>query len=69
MCLGHNYRSRKEIIDFNNHLYKTILDLPELKHKAIYEDYFQSQGNEKSGGYVRVEFWEDEDDIRCERVE
>lgn len=67
--LGHNYRSCKEIIDFNNHLYKTILDLPELKHKAIYEDYFQSQGKEKSGGYVRVEFWEDEDDIRCERVE
>lgn len=66
--LEKNYRSRKEIIDFNNHLYKTILELPELKHKAIYEDYFQSQGNEKSGGYVRVEFLENEDDVRCERV-
>jgi len=67
--LGNNYRSRKEIIDFNNHLYKTMLELPELKHKAIYDDYYQSQGKEKSGGYVRVEFWENEDDVRCERVE
>lgn len=74
--LESNYRSRKEVIDFNNALYKEMLSLPELSNKQIYEDYYQKHGNNKSGGFVNIEFLkaseEQEkhlDDARCERIE
>ncbi len=74
-CLKDNYRSRKEIIDFNNELYKTMLNLPELGNKEIYKDYYQEQTESKPGGFVGIEFLKpDKDngkllaDVRCERV-
>ncbi len=74
--LESNYRSAKEVIDFNNAFYKEMLDLPELKNKAIYADFFQQQGKDKTGGFVSIEFLKgDEDaehtinDMRCARVE
>jgi len=74
--LESNYRSAKEVIDFNNAFYKKMLDLPELKNKKIYEDYFQQQGKDKTGGFVSIEFLkggeETEQTInetRCVRVE
>lgn len=54
--LQKNFRSRKEIIDFNNSLYKELIELPELNHKAIYADYFQDRGREDDGGFVSIEF-------------
>jgi len=73
--LESNYRSSKEIIDFNNAFYKQMLELPELKNKEIYADYFQKQGKNKTGGFVSIEFLKEEseektlDGVRCERVE
>jgi ATP-dependent exoDNAse (exonuclease V) beta subunit len=74
--LKKNYRSRKEVIDFNNAFYKELLELPELKNKSIYEDYYQEQGRESNGGYVEIEFLKDAEedelsihDYRCQRVE
>ncbi len=74
--LQKNYRSRKEVIDFNNALYKQLLELPELKNKSIYEDYFQEQGRNSDGGFVSIEFLKENEeeelsihDYRCQRVE
>jgi len=74
MNLAFNYRSRKEIVDFNNAFYETVLGFPELKNKNIYEDQAQRQGRDTDGGYVSIEFLEDNefsadlDTQRCERV-
>lgn len=54
--LAKNYRSSREIIDFNNALYKEMLQLPELKNKEIYADYFQEPGKDKAGGFVNIQF-------------
>lgn len=74
--LESNFRSSKAVIDFNNAFYKEMLELPELKNKNIYLDYFQKQGKKKEGGFVSIEFLKAEEDIenpldtvRCERVE
>jgi ATP-dependent exoDNAse (exonuclease V) beta subunit len=74
--LESNYRSTKEVIDFNNAFYKEMLDLPELKNKKIYEDYFQQQGKDKTGGFVSIEFLKADEaaeqtlnEARCARVE
>lgn len=73
--LEKNFRSRKEIIDFNNSLYKELLQLPELKNKAIYSDYQQEQGRNEAGGFVQIEFLKETQDdelslhdCRCLRV-
>ncbi|MBP6730702.1 MAG: UvrD-helicase domain-containing protein [Chitinophagales bacterium] len=74
--LESNFRSSEAVIDFNNALYRQMLELPELKNKNIYADYFQKQGKEKPGGFVSIEFLRGEeendksmDDVRNERVE
>ena len=76
ITLENNFRSRKEIVDFNNSLYKELLELPELKSKNIYADYFQKQGRKDDGGFVSIEFLKaDEEaelalnDVRAYRVE
>lgn len=73
--LEKNYRSRKEIVDFNNSLYKVLLDLPELRNKAIYADFYQETGTDKTGGFVSLEFLKASPDLeltledeRCLRV-
>lgn len=74
--LESNYRSTKEVIDFNNAFYAHALELPELKNKDIYTDFFQKQGKPKNGGFVSIEFLKPDNenekplaDVRCERVE
>lgn len=76
--LEKNFRSRKEVIDFNNALYKELLEVPELKNKAIYSDYHQLQGRKDDGGFVSIEFLDNNaereeetaiNDLRCQRVE
>ncbi len=74
--LESNFRSAKEVIDFNNVFYKEMLDLPELKNKDIYADFFQQQGKDKTGGFVSIEFLKGDEeaeqtinDARCARVE
>lgn len=55
-----NFRSTKEIIDFNNELYSYIADqLPE-ELKTFYEECEQDQIKEKPGGEVRVSFIDEE---------
>jgi ATP-dependent helicase/nuclease subunit A len=74
--LDYNYRSRNEVIAFNNDLFNTLRDIPELADKSIYEDAEQKPGLNKADGYVSIEFLaadgeEEEttlDDNRCNRV-
>lgn len=74
--LAKNYRSTREIIDFNNALYQVMLELPELKNKEIYADYYQEPGKVKSGGFVSIQFLKPDDtngetidDVRCKKIE
>jgi len=72
--LGKNFRSRKEIIEFNNSLYEIASGFTELRNKSIYEGQAQLPGHDLPGGLVSIEFLKDDDDSdldieRCERVE
>jgi ATP-dependent exoDNAse (exonuclease V) beta subunit len=61
LALDKNYRSRKEIIDFNNSFYEIIASQPEFAHKHIYQGHAQAQGRDTAGGYVSIDFLECED--------
>jgi ATP-dependent exoDNAse (exonuclease V) beta subunit len=58
LSLNKNYRSRKEIIDFNNQFYEIISAQPEFAHQHIYSGHAQLSGSEKEGGYVSIDFLE-----------
>jgi ATP-dependent exoDNAse (exonuclease V) beta subunit len=60
LALVKNYRSRKEIIDFNNSFYNVVSSLPEFAHQHIYEGQAQEQGRNTTGGYVSIDFLEPE---------
>jgi ATP-dependent exoDNAse (exonuclease V) beta subunit len=56
--LGSNYRSRKEIISFNNQLYSSLSEtLPET-YRRIYEQLEQKGNADNTGGCVSVEFFD-----------
>jgi ATP-dependent helicase/nuclease subunit A len=61
LALTKNYRSRKEIIDFNNSFYEIIATQPEFAHQHIYEGHAQQQGRDTAGGYVSIDFLDCED--------
>ncbi len=58
--LNTNYRSKSEIINFNNDFFRTILDLYDSEMPVLadaYELFEQSvPGHAKTGGYVGLEF-------------
>lgn len=63
--LGSNYRSLKNIVAFNNSLFSILPRLIDSDNKiddiiykteSLYSDVRQSCGNEKEGGYIRIEF-------------
>jgi len=69
-----NFRSRKEIIAFNNSFYDVISSLPGFGHPHIYEGQAQEQGRDTPGGYVSIDFLAEEDqvpytDTLCHHVE
>ncbi len=71
--LDTNYRSYKEIVDFNNHFFQVVAgeDDRELI-KNIYSRHQQKVSeNKKQGGYVSIELieFEDTDDYRTKRLD
>ena len=73
LSLHQNFRSKKEIIDFNNALYDFIARQPEFAHAHIYEKQAQVSGTEKEGGFVSIDFIEQQekdsyDDTVCYHV-
>ncbi|RZP06298.1 MAG: hypothetical protein EVA42_03905 [Flavobacteriales bacterium] len=59
--LPKNYRSKKEIIIFNNLFFKSISKLLSNKsHKHIFEESSSQKTNDKKGGYVSLKFLKQE---------
>ena len=52
-----NYRSQKEIIDFNNFFYAKLIDqLENEQTKKVYNKNLIQNAKNKKGGYVQIEF-------------
>ena len=73
--LGKNFRSAKEIIDFNNRFFTYVSSQLSKENRKIYEGLEQESGTRKKGGLVRIEFFgkgdsEDQsrDEIMLDRI-
>ena len=54
-----NYRSRKEIVDFNNDFFTFASDyFGDENHKNLYQKGNQQKNTNKEGGYIKIEFIE-----------
>jgi ATP-dependent exoDNAse (exonuclease V) beta subunit len=58
--LDKNYRSKREIIEFNNSIFKVLSDKLNERYRTIYSTLEQGFLAENTGGYVQVEFLEGE---------
>ena len=59
-----NYRSQKEIIEFNNFFYLKLID--QLEHeqtKKVYNKSLIQNAKNKQGGYVQIDFLNNDEDI------
>jgi ATP-dependent exoDNAse (exonuclease V) beta subunit len=57
--LEQNFRSKSEIVDFNNRFFRTIADNVLINGKEkIFEGLEQQYDPQKTGGYIRLEFLE-----------
>jgi len=54
--LDKNYRSKREIIEFNNSIFKVLSDKLNERYRSIYSTLEQGFVAENTGGYVQVEF-------------
>ena len=59
-----NYRSAKQIVEFNNALFQYFSQLPELVNKKIYKDVTQEHNPKNDGGYVKIDFIKQDEDNR-----
>ena len=60
--LDKNFRSKREVIEFNNSIFKTLSAKLNEKYKNIYDDLEQGFDPDNTGGLVQVEFIEGEKD-------
>jgi ATP-dependent helicase/nuclease subunit A len=58
--LNRNFRSKREIIEFNNSFFRLLSGKLDDKYQNIYEQLEQEFDPAKTGGYVSVEFLEGE---------
>lgn len=61
-----NYRSKKEIIEFNNDFFRTIANALHQKQKKIYDSLEQEFDPNNTGGYIQLEFLDDSNKIILE---
>ncbi|MBL7882448.1 MAG: UvrD-helicase domain-containing protein, partial [Bacteroidia bacterium] len=54
--LKNNFRSKREIIEFNNSFFKSIALKLNEKYQSIYHDLEQGFNPENTGGFVHIEF-------------
>lgn len=54
--LNKNFRSKREIIEFNNAFFRSLSAGLSEKYRGIYDDLEQEFSAENTGGYVQVEF-------------
>lgn len=65
--LSNNFRSKREIIEFNNAIFRTLSQQLNDKYRSIYDTLEQGFNPENKGGYVQVEFITDEKDLFTEK--
>jgi ATP-dependent exoDNAse (exonuclease V) beta subunit len=58
--LNRNFRSKREIIEFNNSLFRILSGKLNEKYRNIYDSLEQEFNHENIGGYVQVEFLEEQ---------
>ncbi|MBA3705324.1 MAG: UvrD-helicase domain-containing protein [Bacteroidetes bacterium] len=56
--LDKNYRSKREVIEFNNSIFRVLANKLNPKYQNIYENLEQGFSPENTGGFVQVEFIE-----------
>ncbi len=54
--LDKNYRSKREVIEFNNSIFKVLSGKLNEKYQVIYQGMEQGFNPENTGGFVQVEF-------------
>ncbi|MDD4603941.1 MAG: UvrD-helicase domain-containing protein [Bacteroidales bacterium] len=54
--LQRNFRSKQEIVTFNNRFFGFLSDLLDDNGKRVYRDLRQEVDPEKTGGYIRIQF-------------
>jgi len=54
-----NYRSRNNIVDFNNELYKVIKDHSEFENLKVYKGHRQEKPRDWKGGFVRLKAFDE----------
>ena len=54
--LDKNYRSKREVIEFNNSIFKVLSGKLNEKYQGIYQGLEQGFNPENTGGFVQVEF-------------
>lgn len=65
--LDKNYRSKREVIEFNNAVFKFLSGQLNEKYKKIYDKQEQGFNEENTGGFVQIEFINAERDERREQ--
>jgi ATP-dependent exoDNAse (exonuclease V) beta subunit len=58
--LGKNFRSKREVIEFNNVFFRTLSDKLDNNYRSIYDQLEQEFDPRKTGGHISVEFIEGE---------
>lgn len=66
--LANNFRSKKEIIEFNNDFFRIISEKLDDSFKKIYDGVEQNFDDENSGGYVHLEFVSKSEDKTQEAI-
>ncbi|MCD4730799.1 MAG: UvrD-helicase domain-containing protein, partial [Bacteroidales bacterium] len=56
--LEYNFRSKKEIIDFNNDFFGEISNRLPDEYRLIYQDVNQKSNEKNTGGHVHIEFYD-----------
>lgn len=70
MVLDKNYRSKREIIEFNNSIFRILANELNDKFKGIYETLEQGFNPDNRGGFVQVEFLEmEKEELREQNLE
>ncbi|MDC0249680.1 UvrD-helicase domain-containing protein [Flavobacteriales bacterium] len=62
--LKHNFRSRKNIIEFNNQFFENTKDLLSNDLLGIYDDHKQDPCFSKKGGYIHIELFGDKSNFK-----
>ncbi len=53
--LNRNFRSKTEIIDFNNRFFRELSNLLDAQYRSIYDELEQESNPQNTGGFVQIE--------------